>query len=80
MNACPVLGIGLESKATAQCRAAAQEMPSAKARPPARLGSAFAVHALPFQVTATGIVAESLLEYWPTATQYAADVHDTPRR
>ena len=58
MNACPLLGIGLEAKPAAQRRAAAQEMLPGTGRPPARLGSALAAHALPFQVTATGMVEE----------------------
>ena len=61
MNACPLLGIRLQRKPTTQRRAAAQEMPPATGRPPARLGSALAVHALPFQATATGMVEELFL-------------------
>src|ERR1700722_2339694 len=77
-NACPLLSDGLALTPATQCRTVAQETPTAKGRLPAGLGSALAaVHALPFQVTATGTRDELFLKKSPTATQYAADRQDT---
>ena len=61
MNACPLVGFGLDAIATTQCRVAAQETLVAKIVPPGRPGSLRAVHAVPFQASATGNVAEAPL-------------------